>query len=125
MIDVDRFKSINEELGHAAGDAVLRAAATILARVATGKGEAYRMGGGDEMVIVLPNSTCPEALPVLERIRTAVEELAVADVDRSLTLSIGIAVGVGVAPADMLLAADEAERAAKRAGGNQVHALEL
>jgi len=72
MIDVDRFKRINDEHGHDVGDQVLRMIAGRLAQVGGG-GKAYRYGG-EEFAVIFPGKTAKECLPDLEALRQAVED---------------------------------------------------
>ena len=75
LCDVDRFKVYNDELGHLAGDQALRAIAATIRGSLRGKDMAYRFGG-EELLIVLPDTTAEEALAAVERVRTAVEAAA-------------------------------------------------
>jgi diguanylate cyclase (GGDEF)-like protein len=87
MIDVDRFKTINDTWGHGVGDATLVAVArTILKNVRPG--DFVARFGGDEFIVLLPTAGVPEATVVAERVRTAVvDELR----DPPVTVSIGLA----------------------------------
>jgi len=72
MLDLDRFKSVNDSYGHQVGDEALRIVAKILIRAVESKGEAYRYGG-EELAAYLPNFSSDEAIAVAERIRREVE----------------------------------------------------
>lgn len=122
VLDVDYFKDVNDRLGHDMGDAVLGRVAATIQEVVEGKGTTYRMGGGDEIVVVMANSSRPEAEAVLERVRTSVEAIEIAGLGRKITLSIGAATfPEAAANKDSLMrAADRAQMAAKQAGRNQV-----
>jgi len=87
LLDVDKFKSINDEHGHQRGDAVLVATAQRLQGSTEGKGEAYRYGG-DEFVIILPNHTTSEAVAVAERLRREFESIPIEG--NTVTVSLGI-----------------------------------
>jgi diguanylate cyclase (GGDEF)-like protein len=95
MIDVDRFKAINDRHGHAAGD-------TVLAAVATRCKEGLRIidacgrVGGEEFVVVLPDTDASGAAVTAERLRKAVDEEVVTTQAGAVhvTVSIGIAVHV-------------------------------
>lgn len=95
MLDVDRFKQVNDELGHAAGDAALRSIAAELKRVVRGRDTVYRYGG-EEFVVILPGADMDAASNVAERIRLAVEGLRIrsrpGDTDATLTISGGVAI---------------------------------
>lgn len=122
MLDLDRFKSINDTYGHQTGDAVLRVAAGVLQdhmRVDT----LLARYGGEEFVAVVPVGGLPIARRVAERLRQAVES---ADWSSQLRVREGVTVSVGVAivgPAESfdaaLSRADEALYRAKRDGRNQ------
>lgn len=129
ILDLDHFKSVNDEHGHLAGDEVLAAvAATLRGRV----GEHGIVGrfGGEEFVVLLPGRVGAQALPaVAERLRQAVAGLAVpvltaegATTVAGLTVSVGAArVPVDGATVDEVLqAADACLYAAKRGGRNRV-----
>ena len=95
MLDVDRFKQVNDELGHAAGDAALRSIASELMRVVRGRDTVYRYGG-EEFVVILPGADLEAAASVAERIRLAVEGLRIpsrlGDPESTLTISGGVAI---------------------------------
>jgi diguanylate cyclase (GGDEF)-like protein len=123
MLDIDRFKRINDGWGHDAGDVVLRGAAAAL-RGALRPGDVLARMGGEEFALVLPGVTPEQALPLVERLRAAVTT-AVAHPgapEFAVTLSAGIAAVTGHGPAAMeegLRAADAALYAAKEGGRNR------
>jgi two-component system, cell cycle response regulator len=130
MIDIDRFKGINDGYGHLAGDNALREVAQRVETQIRTMDTAARFGG-DELAILLPEATAAEAATLGERIReviAAVPFALTAEIERSLTVSVGVA---AVAPgrhetdlksvADRLLAdADAALYRAKALGRNRV-----
>jgi two-component system chemotaxis response regulator CheY len=124
ICDVDTFKAYNDRFGHLAGDEVLRrVAATLREKLREGDG-LYRYGG-DEFVVLLPEQSLSEAGRALERIRLAVEELAIPGVqdDRSVTLSFGVAElqqATDASPEDWLRRADAALYKAKSEGRNRL-----
>jgi diguanylate cyclase (GGDEF)-like protein len=130
MIDIDRFKGINDGYGHLAGDNALKEVAhRVDSRIRT-MDTAARFGG-DELAILLPESSAAEAATLAERIREAIAAVPfalTADVERTLTVSVGVAsVSPGrhetdlKAVADRLLAdADAALYRAKAMGRNRV-----
>ncbi|NBC95619.1 MAG: EAL domain-containing protein [Deinococcus-Thermus bacterium] len=119
QIDLDRFKTVNDLLGHACGDAVLRAVARALRRVARSHDRAYRLGG-DEFVVILDGEVSVEAAG---RRAEAVIAAIIADVPQP-ALAAGLSASVGVAvcptndpePARLLANADIALFEAKALG---------
>ena len=129
VADIDRFKSINDRFGHAAGDAVLVEVAQRL-RQNLRAGDLVARIGGEEFLIALPNIALPEARQIAERLCTVMAEqpfrLNTAEV-LPVTLSIGLAISeAGETPAhietvtDIFDRADRALLRAKTAGRNQV-----
>lgn len=117
MLDLDRFKQINDAHGHSAGDEVLRRLGDFLRRHLRPRDAAFRYGG-EELLLLLPGADLEEAARIAERLRRGWEAL---DVYGS-TFSAGVAqAGVhGDAPQALLEAADRALYAAKEAGRNRV-----
>ncbi|WP_222564298.1 sensor domain-containing diguanylate cyclase [Novilysobacter antarcticus] len=96
LIDVDRFKQINDQHGHGAGDATLRELAERMRRVMRPHDHVGRRGG-DEFAVLLPETTHAEALAIAERLRSEVEQIRLPDYPGVVpTVSIGLA----VAPAE-------------------------
>lgn len=127
IIDLDLFKSINDQYGHQAGDEVLRAIAHAL-RQATRDTDIVARFGGEEFVLLLPDTALQGAVEVAEKIREATERstLLLSPDHRpiSLTLSAGVAEWTPHEPFESLYQrADAALYEAKRAGRNQVRAL--
>ncbi|HSU06801.1 MAG TPA: PleD family two-component system response regulator [Acetobacteraceae bacterium] len=119
MIDVDHFKSVNDEYGHAAGDEALIAVAETLRRHVRAFDTLARYGG-EEFVVVMPGAGAPDAIAVAERLRAGVEAILLSGAAR-LTVSVGAACAMQGGQADALLrAADTALYQAKRAGRNRV-----
>jgi two-component system cell cycle response regulator len=123
MVDIDRFKSVNDTYGHLVGDAVLREVAHRVESRVRG-GDIVGRYGGEEFVVVLPGCDGRSAVEVAERLRSAVAD---APVERApgplrVTVSLGVAAehGDGDLAADPLLrAADEALYRAKAEGRNR------
>jgi diguanylate cyclase (GGDEF)-like protein len=90
MIDVDDFKQINDSFGHAVGDEVLKAAADLIQKSCRNIDIVGRYGG-DEFLVILIETTEPEALKIAERIRQKAEEVAIPPHQPLLSLSIGVA----------------------------------
>jgi diguanylate cyclase (GGDEF)-like protein len=124
VIDFDHFKRINDEHGHAAGDAVLRVVAGAL-RDALRPYDILARLGGEEFLVLLPGIGQEEVLPIAERLRELVAGTRVVYAPGKpslyVTVSIGIATATG-GDADvkaLLSQADLALYAAKRAGRNR------
>ena len=121
-IDVDHFKRVNDEHGgHAVGDEALIAIADVLRTCVHGKGDAYRVGG-DEFVLLLPNHITLEAAAVSERVRESVHARPITSRALTVTVSVGVAVYPEHAgdPAALEIAADTAAYDAKKRGRNRV-----
>jgi two-component system cell cycle response regulator len=124
MIDVDHFKTVNDEFGHATGDQALRAIADVL-RGSTRVFDSLARYGGEEFVVVMPGSALDDALQAAERLRSAVEAAPFSWApgrNCRLTVSVGVATTEhhSGTPEALLRAADQALYAAKRAGRNRV-----
>jgi diguanylate cyclase (GGDEF)-like protein len=120
VLDLDRFKHLNDTAGHDAGDAALRKLADCFRQEVRGADSAARFGG-DEFAVILPQARSDGALLVAERLRVRIEEIAIPGFG-NLTTSIGIASFPlhGNTRPDLFRAADGALYAAKRAGRNCV-----
>ncbi|MCO5297662.1 MAG: diguanylate cyclase [Fimbriimonadaceae bacterium] len=128
MIDVDHFRSFNEEEGHDAGDRVLRMVADTIRHSIRPYDLAARYGG-EEFVVVMPGCTIDATLQMAERIRVAIEGLSYETASgrmRGVSASLGCASLPETASesAELLKAADAAMYEAKRAGRNQCRAFE-
>jgi two-component system cell cycle response regulator len=127
MLDIDRFKSINDTYGHEAGDEVLRAFADRI-RLHTRVVDIVARYGGEEVVIILPDAESEAAHVIAERIRERIEAVPFL-IDQEMR-EIHVTVSIGVAcrhvddkgPADMLKRADLALYRAKSSGRNRVEA---
>ena len=120
MLDLDRFKQLNDSVGHDAGDDALRRLAQCFRQELRGVDSAARFGG-DEFVLILPQAYSDGALLVAERLRARIERIEVPGFG-NLSASIGIATfpSHAASRADLLKAADDALYSAKRAGRNRV-----
>jgi diguanylate cyclase (GGDEF)-like protein len=124
LADVDHFKSINDSLGHPAGDRVLAELAKLLGSKIRSY-DALGRYGGEEFLLVLPRTTTDRAHMVAERLRQATAEanLGFYDTEVQVSVSIGVATSSPEGrdtPADILCGADEALYLAKRSGRNRV-----
>jgi len=122
MIDIDRFKALNDTYGHATGDEVLRAVAGAIV-AAVREDDVPARYGGEEFVVLLRNPGLDVAFEVGERVRAAVAEL---DLKRFDVAGVSVSVGVAVSmhpdqPIEELVGlADQALYRAKRAGRDRV-----
>jgi diguanylate cyclase len=122
LVDIDHFKAVNDELGHAAGDEVLQEMARLL-RDNTRARDVLARHGGEEFVIVLPGMTRDAAVEVCERLRDRVATHAWPGAGlqgRRVTISVGLAAAPPYDVAVLLQSADEALYRAKRGGRNRV-----
>ena len=124
ILDVDHFKSYNDELGHQAGDEILRSVATALALHARSGDALYRYGG-EEFLYLLPEQTIASATWALERMRAAIERLTIPHPGACgvLTISAGVAVLDPTMPTSAAAALHRADGAlyrAKELGRNRV-----
>jgi diguanylate cyclase (GGDEF)-like protein len=120
MVDIDDFKAINDEHGHPVGDEALRLVSDELVRAVRPHDTVFRVGG-EEFAVLFRGVTVDSALPIAERLRTAVEGI---DFRVPLRVSVGLASWPGQA-ADrdgLLRTADAALYDAKRAGKNRTTA---
>jgi len=125
FLDLDRFKELNDRLGHEAGDAALRTLATVM-REELREQDLIGRFGGEEFVVALPGADRLHAARVAERIRARLQALAAEDpADAMRTVSIGAAtLNEGETTSALLKRADKAMYAAKAAGRNRVvHAV--
>lgn len=124
MLDLDYFKKINDTYGHQAGDNVLVTACGLIEKYVRGIDHVGRYGG-EEIVIVLPDTSETESIEIAERIRRCLAStpIAVSESEfENITVSIGIAIfpNDGIDQDDLLKNADQAMYQAKGAGRNQV-----
>ncbi len=125
VVDVDRFKAINDAVGHPGGDAVLRAVAELLIAGCRDTDEVCRWAG-DEFVVLLPDTTAEQAERALERVRRAVaaHDWAALGLTLPVTISVGIASATrGDDRRTLFAAADGVLYDAKRSGRDRVVAL--
>lgn len=120
-VDCDNFKTVNDTLGHSAGDRLIRSLAQSIKRNLRSTDEVGRIGG-DEFAILLPETGAEAAQTVVERVRRCVQDV-LNEQGNPVTLSIGV-VSYVVPPdkVDTLIRhADEAQYAAKHRGKNSVY----
>ncbi|MFK5893531.1 MAG: GGDEF domain-containing protein [Pseudomonadota bacterium] len=122
MLDIDHFKKVNDIYGHQVGDNVLRSIASLLKNAIRDSDTVIRYGG-EEFIVILPETSITKAKELAERLITKVSEKFVSIDDRllNLTVSIGIATYPDNAKSwqDLVEAADQAMYSAKKSGRNQ------
>jgi len=123
MVDIDRFKSVNDTHGHAVGDRVLVDVGAVIRDCMRRHDHVSRLGG-EEFLVILPNTGLDEARQAAERLRRAVRSASIAagDVKISPTVSVGLAHREGAtdSPDHLVAAADRALYAAKQRGRDRV-----
>jgi diguanylate cyclase (GGDEF)-like protein len=131
LVDIDHFKVVNDTYGHLAGDHVLRALSDALRGQLRGYDLAGRFGG-EEFILLLPQTREEDARAVAERLRTQIAGMAVpADGDPDCPILVRITISVGVAAldsgsrelTDLMAAADAALYYAKETGRNRTHVI--
>jgi diguanylate cyclase (GGDEF)-like protein len=121
LFDLDHFKRINDLFGHEKGDEVLAAVGSVVATTLRASDFAGRHGG-EEFIILLPNTDRDSAGTVAEKLRLAIAAIEVVGVSRSITASLGVAAlpEDAAEPTFLLRAADRALYVAKARGRNQI-----
>jgi diguanylate cyclase (GGDEF)-like protein len=120
FVDIDLFKHVNDRFSHSVGDEVLRRIADILRAHCRTHDVVVRFGG-DEFVVLLPNTSAAEAAAVGERVRAAVDREQWQDLGEHLRVSVSVGVAASDASTDRVLKdADSALYAAKESGRNRV-----
>lgn len=123
LIDIDHFKKINDEYGHTVGDDIIESIADIIQSSLRETDTAYRYGG-EEILIILKNSSLDEAVVAMERLRADIDDYIF--ISDELELSVTVSIGVTTIfhndelPRDALTRADEYLYEAKDNGRNQV-----
>jgi diguanylate cyclase (GGDEF)-like protein len=131
MVDVDHFKHYNDNYGHLAGDECLKKVASAMSDQMQRASDVVARYGGEEFAVILPNCTTEGATVVAERLRKAVEGLAIPFINSELghvTVSVGVA-SVLPSPAgdnwQLISTADSALYRAKASGRNRAVALQV
>ena len=125
MLDLDHFKQVNDQRGHAVGDQVLANVGAVMRGAMRSRDFAGR-NGGEEFAILLPDTEVESALRIAERVRAAIAEMSVPGIDVTVTVSVGVAGYPDHASTPDRLArlADAALYLAKRQGRNRVELAE-
>ena len=123
MMDIDYFKSVNDNFGHDAGDAVLTGVADVLLKACREEEDVCRIGG-EEFIVICANTSADEAGRAAERLREAIEETPIpwADHAHKVTMSLGVACRTEDMTdfEGLIKAADESVFVAKKSGRNRV-----
>jgi len=126
VIDADNFKNYNDTYGHLQGDILLKTAATVFTKSVERAGDFVSRWGGEEFVILLPNTDSAGAVDIAERVRTNIKEAIIPLPDgtpTSTTISIGVNTKIpaaGETIEEFLNKADQMVYAAKKAGKDRV-----
>jgi diguanylate cyclase (GGDEF)-like protein len=125
MLDLDHFKHINDQFGHGKGDEVLAAVGAALAGCLRASDFAGRFGG-EEFLILLPDTHLDGAKLVAEKIRATIAAITVSGIEREITASLGIAQLIEHAGTanELVRAADRAMFSAKTGGRNRTVVME-
>lgn len=126
LLDIDFFKNVNDQYGHAVGDAVLRRLAALVQPLLRGS-DMFGRWGGEEFIVLMPDATLVQAMEAAERVRQAIPKLefTAEDTHFHITASIGVAQYQPPETADALTErADKALYAAKHDGRDRVMAYE-
>lgn len=119
MVDIDHFKSINDNHGHAMGDEVLRRVAAVIMQTAA-DGDIVCRYGGEEFSVLMPEIDLDEAELRAERIRLAIMGLTISELKVTASLGLSSSIHNATSPQDLLDQADKCLYVAKRHGRNQV-----
>jgi diguanylate cyclase (GGDEF)-like protein len=119
LLDLDRFKSVNDEYGHERGDAVLRDAAYEIRKSLRSFELVYRIGG-EEFLLLLPGADLEGGREIAERVRSAVALGRPGNLELTLSAGVATAAGERVCYEELFRAADLALLRAKREGRDRV-----
>ncbi|WP_228768574.1 sensor domain-containing diguanylate cyclase [Shewanella sp. TC10] len=125
MVDIDKFKAINDEHGHLAGDHSIKVIATTISDFLKRPTDLVSRFGGEEFAIILPNTDSEGAMQLAEQVRIAISKLSIEWENCPIPLFVSIGVSAAVIETDdhptlLLEQADKALYQAKRSGRNQV-----
>jgi diguanylate cyclase (GGDEF)-like protein len=125
LIDIDHFKKFNDTYGHAVGDEVLRHVAGVIRRNVREDLDIPARYGGEEMLVLMPETVCEGGVMLAERVRAAIEATELRG-PKGESLRVTVSIGVASLPGDALTEEDLMERAdqamyvSKREGRNRV-----
>ncbi|NLU99765.1 GGDEF domain-containing protein [Marinomonas sp. UCMA 3892] len=124
IVDLDHFKKINDTFGHEAGDLVLAKVSAMMASVIRSQDEIGRYGG-EEFIVIMPDTSLKDAEVVMERMRQSVENMLI-ETEHGIVIPVTVSIGVAaIAPSvsryeEILAQADKGLYTAKRNGRNRV-----
>ncbi|MBY0340211.1 MAG: GGDEF domain-containing protein, partial [Rhodocyclaceae bacterium] len=124
LLDIDNFKQINDNLGHHAGDQALQHLANVTRETIRPQDTLVRFGG-EEFIILLPDTGMEEAVKVMERVQRELTRRYFLSDNNKLLITFSAGIGVlktGEEPGEAIRRADQAMYLAKRAGKNRVMA---
>jgi diguanylate cyclase (GGDEF)-like protein/PAS domain S-box-containing protein len=131
LVDIDFFKNMNDSAGHSAADDALRAVAACLSQVAQRSPDLAARYGGDEFVLILPDTSAEGALRIASRVQELIEELRVANPGSAINTAMTVSQGAATASPDskgtwssLLLEADRALYRAKQTGRARIAVAE-
>jgi len=119
MVDIDFFKSVNDNYGHSTGDQVIKAVADVL-KTCTRDSDLVGRYGGEEFCVVLPKLYLDKAAQIAERIRQAIEKKSCSGVKITVSLGVSTLESNTNKPDELVNQADKALYAAKKSGRNRV-----
>lgn len=126
FVDIDQFKYLNDSLGHAYGDSVIKAIANTINEMCKTHAKVFRYGG-DELALILPDTEREQAFLFVEKIRNAVDAMeSLYDGKNSIKAHVTISAGISAIPIDaqdeneLLRKADQAIYKAKATGRNKI-----
>lgn len=126
MMDIDNFKRFNDTYGHSTGDKVLKEVALTTAGTIGRRGEVFRYGG-EEFIVILPDFNTEDAVKWMEKARQAISGINIAYKKEKLSITVSIGVSCGAGSIDFDRSRNEADMAmydAKRSGKNRVFRYE-
>jgi diguanylate cyclase (GGDEF)-like protein len=126
LFDLDRFKEVNDNAGHQAGDRLLKAFCGLVAS-AIGPGDLFARLGGEEFACLLADATMAQALQIAERLRREFATMRLPGLEANATVSVGVALAgeTGRSLPALLVVADRALYRAKAEGRNRVASAPL
>jgi len=127
MIDIDHFKKVNDAHGHVAGDYVLRKTCAALQEKVLRQEDVFGRYGGEEFILILPETTLQKACEIAERLRSTIEKFKFIYDGKKMAVTISLGVSeldtTTHSPEDLIKKADAALYKSKNAGRNQVSVL--